>query len=31
MLVTNDSVKLEHLEKHFQNKGHDTLNNSSNC
>ena len=27
MLTTSDSVKLEYLEKHFQNKGYDTLNN----
>ena len=27
MLTTNDPLKLEYLEKHFQNKGYDTLNN----
>ena len=29
MLTTNDPVKLEYLEKHFKNKGYDTLNNRS--
>ena len=26
MLTTNDPVKLEYLEKHFQSRGYDTLN-----
>ena len=29
ILTTNDTVKLEYLEKHFQNKSYDTLSNPS--